>query len=606
MSNNTTARGEMTMDDWRRMESGREIPRENYCDQPYVVVTEDGNWLCVLTTGTGLESKPGQHVVASITGDQGLHWSDLIDIEPVGERMTSWVTAFVVPSGRVYAIYNYEATTESTPHGGRLCHRYSDDNGRTWSPERHRIPIRATRIDRENVTGGKEQFFWCIDKPVVTPRGVYFGIPKLHCGLPPSGGESWIIHSANILTTRNPDDIEWELLPEGDEGIHNPNLGDIQEEQNLEVLSDGALYMVLRTEIGVIAYTVSRDHGKSWSVPSPIRYPDGRPLKNPRACPRLFKTSDGRFLLWFHNNGFPGWGNSAVRNPVWISGGVETDCDIRWSQPEILLYSADPTVRGMSYPDFVEQDGRVWVTETEKVAARVHEIERSLLDGMWAEHDPVGPAAPAGVVLFSARVNSPGTSRPIPPLPRLSTGGFSLELMLEIDELLPLNTVITSYGVRGRGFKVLVAAEGALEFGMSDARQRLWLETLDGADPAANVASKREWMWRTDPGVVQAGKPLHVVFIVDGLAKVVSIVANGRLLDGADERIQGWSRLNPWLDEINDAGACTVGEGFGGRVSLVRLYDRYLRTAEAVACYRSNALGAALSAMDDAWQGDLR
>jgi hypothetical protein len=71
------------------------------------------------------------------------------------------------------------------------------------------------------------------------------------------------------------------------------------------------------------------------------------------------------------------------------------------------------------------------------------------------------------------------------------------------------------------------------------------------------------------------------------LAKVVSIVANGRLLDGADERIQGWSRLNPWLDEINDAGACTVGVSFGGRVSLVRLYDRYLRTAEAVACYRS-------------------
>ncbi len=623
------------MRDARQVELGHEIPSENYCDQPYVVVTNDGNWLCVLTTGRGLEGEPGQHVVATISTNKGRSWSDLIDIEPPADRMTSWVTAFMVPSGRVYAVYNLEITDESTVHGGHLCYKYSDDHGRSWSDKRYRIPIRETRIDRENVTGGREQFFWCIDKPVVTERGVYFGIPKLREGRPIISGQSWVIHSKNVLTESDPEAVEWKLLPEGDEGVTNPELGAIQEEQNLEVLSDGSIYMAFRTEIGVIGYTISSDGGRSWTTPQPIRYPDGRALRNPRACPKLGKTSDGRFLLWFHNNGFPGWGNSAVRNPVWISGGVEVDGDIAWSQPEILLYASDPTIRGMSYPDFFEQDREFHVSETEKMVARVHHIDRELLEGMWAEHDITGAAAksssnraagpnparatrkgpdgdgganPArsaetsrggaegdsvasgnagsvirdGLIHEETRALSPGDTFEIPALPGLDGGGFSLELVIEPEAVSPGETVLTSYGVRRRGFEITAAENGALDFQISDARQRWWFDVLDGVEPSQNVISRKSWEWRTDAGILERGKPLHIVFIVDGLAKIVSVVANGKLLDGGDERIQGWWRLNPWLDEINDAGVCTVGEGFSGRISLVRIYNRYLRTAEAV------------------------
>ena len=45
----------MPRSDWRNIANGSEIPRENYSDQPYVVITRDGNWLCVLTTGIGKE-----------------------------------------------------------------------------------------------------------------------------------------------------------------------------------------------------------------------------------------------------------------------------------------------------------------------------------------------------------------------------------------------------------------------------------------------------------------------------------------------------------------------------------------------------------------------
>ncbi|MBX6314992.1 MAG: hypothetical protein IRY99_19065, partial [Isosphaeraceae bacterium] len=41
--------------DPRNLAGGAVIPDEGYCDQPYVVITKDGNWLCTLTTGKGVE-----------------------------------------------------------------------------------------------------------------------------------------------------------------------------------------------------------------------------------------------------------------------------------------------------------------------------------------------------------------------------------------------------------------------------------------------------------------------------------------------------------------------------------------------------------------------
>ena len=51
--------------DPRNITAGHRIPNENYCDQPYVVVTRDGHWLCTLTTGRGHE---GQGRSAGRTG----------------------------------------------------------------------------------------------------------------------------------------------------------------------------------------------------------------------------------------------------------------------------------------------------------------------------------------------------------------------------------------------------------------------------------------------------------------------------------------------------------------------------------------------------------
>jgi hypothetical protein len=57
--------------DPRNIKNGSVIPDEGYSDQPYVVVTNDGAWLCVMTTGKGAEGEGGQHLIAVISRDDG-------------------------------------------------------------------------------------------------------------------------------------------------------------------------------------------------------------------------------------------------------------------------------------------------------------------------------------------------------------------------------------------------------------------------------------------------------------------------------------------------------------------------------------------------------
>ena len=51
--------------DNRNVRSGDPIPVSNYSDQPYVVKTDDGGWLMVVTTGAGTEGSKGQHITSA-------------------------------------------------------------------------------------------------------------------------------------------------------------------------------------------------------------------------------------------------------------------------------------------------------------------------------------------------------------------------------------------------------------------------------------------------------------------------------------------------------------------------------------------------------------
>ena len=596
--------------DWREIRQGREIPTETYADQPYIVKTGDGAWLVCVTTGAGREGEPGQHVVTMRSTDQGRTWSEPAAVEPASGPEASYAVMLKVPSGRIYIFYNHntdnvrQVIADKPAYKDGYCRRvdslghfvfkYSDDHGRSWSARRYDIPMRDFEIDRKNAYGGKLKFFWNVGKAFVHAGAGYVPIHKV-------GGfgegfftssEGALLRSDNILTERDPARIRWETLPEGDAGLRTPaGGGPVAEEQSFAVLSDGSLFCVYRTIDGHPAFTYSRDGGRSWDPPQYMGYDAGGLMKHPRAANFVWRCENGKYLYWFHNHGGrfiredPARRTIAYndRNPVWLCGGLEADSPrgrvIRWSQPEIVLYDDDPIVR-MSYPDLVEDGGRYFLTETQKDVARVHEIDRGLIEGLWGQFDG-GRTAAAGRLLDLPEAAGPvsaGIKAPrLPDFLRRSSradhgtedlrSGFSIDLTVRFRSLAPGQILIENREEDGRGLALQTAGRDSVEIVLNDGRT--------------------ENRWASDPGLLTTGRKHHIAVIVDGGPKIITFLIDGKLCDGGLARQFGWGRFSPNLRSANGGAVLRAGAGFQGEILALRVYGRPLRTSEAVANARA-------------------
>ena len=580
--------------DERHIDFGRKIPSEGYCDQPYVVQTDDGAWLCIMTTGSGHEGSKGQHVVSTRSFDQGKSWSKLVDVEPANGPEASYAVPLKVTSGRIYAFYNHntdnvrKVRAANPPYTSGYCDRvdslgyfvfkYSDDGGLSWSDERYKICVREMAIDRKNADAGRIRYFWNVGKPFIHNGSAYVSLHKV-------GGfgdgfftsnEGVLLKSKNLLFESDPNKIKWETLPEGDCGIRAPKGGsNIASEHSYSVLSDGTFYCVYRTIDGYPGCCYSRDGGKSWSDPTFKKYADGRLIKHPRAANFAWKCSNGKFLYWFHNHGGdfiredPDRRSNAYsdRNPVWLSGGIEVDTDegkcIEWSQPEIVLYDDDPYIR-MSYPDLVEEGGEYYLTETQKDIARVHKIAPDLLRGIWSESFDVNNLR-TGLLVEDVPVVNDILEMPSLPLfnkrgPESPYGsedlraGFSLELWLGLSLKKPV-VLLDTRKPDGRGFSLSYKGEGSIEIVISDGRSC--------------------FSWCSDPIVM--GNRNHVVVVVDGGPKLISFIANGEFQDGGKFRQFGWGRFGKELRHANGSTNLKVSK----EVESLRIFGRILRTFEA-------------------------
>ena len=589
--------------DPRHLNNGWQIPSEGYCDQPYVVKTDDGAWLCIMTTGTGHEGATGQHVVSTRSTDCGRTWSELVDVEPADGPEASYAVLLKVPSGRVYAFYNHNTDNvrrvkaDNPPFGDGYCTRvdslghyvfkYSDDHGRSWSEQRFDVPVREMDIDRQNADGGRLRYFWNVGKPFVAHGAAFVSLHKV-------GGfgdgfftsnEGVLIRSENILTEEDPAKITWETLPEGERGLRAPAGGDtVASEHSYSVLSDGSFYCVYRTIDGHPACAYSRDGGRTWSDPEYKKFPDGRLFKHPRAANFAWRCANGHYLYWFHNHGgrfireHPAQRSNAYedRNPVWLCGGIETDSPegrvIQWSEPEIVLYDDDPYIR-MSYPDLVEEDGQYYLTETQKDVARVHRIDPSLLQGLWGQFERADLTREGQLL----EVDEPGPAvvdmPALPPFVRRSglspygtddlRTGFSLELWFQLDSSVAGRVLLDTRLENGQGFVLQHKGNGQLELVLDDGRTRA--------------------SWDSDPRAVSVGKRHHAVVIVDGGPNVISFVVDGRLCDGGDFRQFGWGRFSPHLRHANGSPRLLID----GAIDLLRVYGRALRTSETISNFRS-------------------
>lgn len=558
--------------DQRNVVHGNIIYQNSYIDQPYMLQLKDGSWFCVFTTGAESESRPGQHIVAIKTKDKGKTWSSPVSIEPNVGPISSWAIPYKTSFGRIYVFYNYNGDNISVLKGkpikqagllGWYCYKYSDDNGDTWSDKNYRIPIRNTSVDIQNDFEGLVQMFWGIDKPHYYAGSVFFSFTKLG-KFPQDLGEGWMLKSDNLDTERDPTKINWKLLPDGDLGVRNPKFKSVQEEHNTVILNDGTFYCVFRTALGFLGNTTSKDKGQSWSIPDTLRYASRIPnvIKNPRACPRLFKCKNGNYLLWFHNHGGKDF---KQRTPVWVTGGIEKNGSIEWSQPEILLYTHETNVSGMSYPDLIEENGKYWITETQKNIGRIHPIDPKLLDGLWKQRK-IRNLIKNGLEFTASNITK-STQFHLPKLVKLSQGGMTIEMLLKFNDLKANQILFDNQDDKNAGIRICTGWNKTLR-----------IEVGDGA--------KNSYIWTTDEGYFKTNTTHYVSFIVDGLAQTVSVIIDGKLCDGGYNRQYGWGKYPDTLGDINGRSETSVTSLFDGIIYKLNIYNRYLTTSESIGNYR--------------------
>lgn len=617
--------------DVRNIRCGWPIPTLKYCDQPYVVRNPDGSWCLVLTTGNGVEGEPGQHVMSMRSTDQGRTWHDRVAIEPPDGPEASWAMPLLVPdTGRIYVFYTYNQDNlrsvlsangdiiERVDTLGVYAYRSSDDGGRSWSSDRFEIPMRHFACDRSNTTGGSTQFFWGIGKPFIHHGAAFVCATKVgNFGWPGFflQNEGVLFRCPNLLTEHDPSKHVWETLPEGEVGLRAPpDGGPIAGEFNATPMNDGSLYGTFRTIDGFSCHTLSRDDGRSWEVDWMRYRPGGRRVKNPRSANVVRRYANGKYLYWFCFHGgerlgreqdacsYMGYGH---RNPIWICGGEERDGGIRWSEPEVLLYS-DTIGDRMSYPDFLEEpDGRIFYTETNKTIARVHQIDPAILDAVWRGEDRPTVATDGLVLDYDAHACATGTVD-LPTLPTLhnrddtahldvttgatitgettdqvtARGGCTLELYVRFDHLAPWQVLFDSRDEEGCGLFVQLTDRGTVKLHIA---QRAY--DTPGARWGNGVV---ESCLDCEEGLLTAGQLHQLCFIIDGGPKLLSVVVDGQLCDGGRKRQAGWSHFHPNLREPNGAAQATLGSSLHGSIERLRVYDRYLLSNQAAANWRAS------------------
>jgi hypothetical protein len=290
--------------------------------------------------------------------------------------------------------------------------------------------------------------------------------------------------------------------------------------------------------------------------------PNGKKIKNPRAANFVRRLSCGKYIYWFHNHSGKGFED---RNPVWLCAGTEKDGHIYWGQPEIILYDDDPKVR-MSYPDFIEQDGQLYITETEKETAYTHKIDKSLLAGMLSQFDC--KEVKKSDLSFEKFDVPQGCNIKMPVLKGLNNGGsFAIEMLFKLTHLNSGQILFDNRRNNKKGILVSIDINNLLVISLSDGH---------------NFFS-----WNCDPGVIYSDEWHHVVINVDGGPKIVTFVIDGILCDGGDYRQFGWGRFSPQLSDVNGESHSTLASHISGSVKLVRFYNSYLKTSEAVANYHA-------------------
>ena len=569
----------MINNDLRFINNGIEIPTAGgYADQPSMVVLSDGTFVCATTTGPGEEGAKGQYVSVMRSEDGGQTWSEGTLVED-----SEWESAYAVlvtdRFDRIYCLYNYnldhykisEFDCHRLDMGGTYCMRYSDDKGLSWS-ERIIVDVGVTDLDKQYPyfpKGDKQyRFMWNVARPFIDGDDLYImvgkpflGVKKLYENLETSRGVLLVARGI-VKDPHTP----FVTFPEGAKELL-PRPGDrITEEHCCVKLSDGTLFVTSRTESGYPLVFVSHDDGKNFTDGFIPKHVGGLSVKQPRAANFLWKLKSGKYLYWFHNVGNMGYG---FRNPAWCCPAFEADTEngkeLVYGQPEILFYHTGDRL-SISYPDLIEYNGKLLITETQKQIARIHTVGEKLQNAL-INQDTVC-ARIEGISMDDLKLNGV-------PVQQYSKVNHSDRAdWKEISEnggttwifegtFKKGDSVISAYNKHRGGFKVEVTEDGTL--------------CCFAAGEAANFTVESSIN-------VCDSKKHHIVWIMDTSACVSYLVIDGIFDNGGDVSECGWRFIPSQLSFIR----AVKNVGFGENISDVRLISNTILTTDAIGDWRAS------------------
>lgn len=570
----------MINNDSRYINNGIEIPTAGgYADQPSIVVMSDGTFVCATTTGKGEEGAAGQYVSVMRSLDGGKTWSEGTLIED-----TEWESAYAVlvtdRFDRIYCLYNYnldhykknEFESIRFDMGGTYCLKYSDDKGLSWS-ERIIVDVGITDLDTRypfypKAGGGKQyRFMWNVARPFIDGDDLYIMVGKPFLGV--KGQYNFETSRGVLLVARGivkDPHTPFITLPEGAKELL-PRPGDrITEEHCCVKLSDGTLFCTSRTESGYPLVFVSHDDGKNFTDGFIPKHVGGQSVKQPRAANFLWKLKSGKYLYWFHNVGNMGYD---FRDPAWCAPAfeVDTECgkELVYGQPEILFYHFGDRL-SISYPDLIEYEGKLMITETQKFIARIHTVGERLQNALLNQDTVCARLEGISMETLKTEGMPKQTYSKVNQSDRdewkelVENGGTTWIFEGTFKEG---DKVISAYSRQRGGFKVEVAEDGTLR--------------CFGAGENANF---------TVQGSINVcdGKKHHVAWITDTAACVSYLVIDGIFDNGGNLSECGWVHVPRQLSFIN----AVKDVSFGENVSDVRLIENTILTADAIGDWRAS------------------
>ncbi|MFM8311324.1 MAG: hypothetical protein ACKOAZ_05420 [Ilumatobacteraceae bacterium] len=586
----------------------------------------------VLHHSENREGGPGLQLFSTRSVDGGRTWSPLAPIDD-GARQShdgyqllhrrsdgserifvfyGWNEGSQYPAGSPVDLPELKRTDMQLDDG--YWFRVSDDGGVRWGDRRWLIPVRRTRIDRDNPWGGSTMGMFLCDKPSVIDGSVYVAFQKTRDGAGETpGSEVFFLRSRNLLHVDDLDDAEWETLPHGDAGLQSPS-GDLALGEEPHVLQVGAphpdrLFCLWRAETGRLAAAYSDDGGETWGESFWLTHEGHaggvQPLKNPRGSITPFRLREPsarglpEFVMLYYNNGRTERLGYVGRRVYWLVCGRSTpDGLIRWGQPELALWwdgtgfedrpGWNPDwaiVDGPGYPDFVEfDDGTLAFVESNKLAVRYHVVDRRLLAHLRAQPELVHVTDDSLAYRWHAAADVSGRQPCAPALADLrARGGVTVVVRIAGTGaaargrclVQAFSTVTAALGEEPtsatvtKGYSVTVRDDGELE-----------LYVTDGFGTEVRHSTRIAM----SSNVWDGGEHL-VGFVLDGGPKVVSAVVDERLDDGGSDP-QGWAFFPAALGEVGGS-ELVVEPNATGVLRELRVYDRALLTTELVAASRS-------------------